>query len=270
MCGWNALQLSFNPSVSHSFASLQSYHFKTITTQFCFTSKPSSHSLVFLQNLHHHFLILSSKYFLKPILLLKNFPKVIGKCSLGGSQGSINLFKNHQIQANLSKIQKTTICPHKKKVGTWHYIVSLFWIFGGGFQYLVHIFNLWCRFGVVWAIDHIQFEGFPVARKVAATPSPIKDFLPNLSRRLFRKSSSARQNILGWVGWVWGASYLRLQLSAFHTLHPIKNFQSSAPKIENSENHVLSISPWLLFVIREISSGRVGPWNDFYGTCSYL
>ena len=37
MCGWNALQLSFNPSVSHSFASLQSYHFKTITTQVCFT-----------------------------------------------------------------------------------------------------------------------------------------------------------------------------------------------------------------------------------------
>ena len=59
---------------------------------------------------------------------------------------------------------------------------------------MVHIFNLWCRFGVVWAIDHIQFEGFPVAWKVLATPHPIKDFLTGTKTftRLLRKSSSEK------------------------------------------------------------------------------
>ena len=73
-----------------------------------------------------------------------------------------------------------------------------------------------------------------MARKVAATPSPIKDFLPNLSRRLHRKSSSETQKILGGgvAGFEEPVISDFMKLSAFHTPHPIKNFQSSVPKIE--------------------------------------
>ena len=128
---------------------------------------------------------------------------------LFGGESRINQFVQESLDPGKSlKNTENNNLSNKKKVGTWRYIVSLFRKLGGGFQYLVHIFNLWCRFGVVWAIHHIQFEGFPVARKVAGTLSPIKDFLPNLSRRLFRKSSSVRQKILGW-GWLG----LRSQLS---------------------------------------------------------
>ena len=80
--------------------------------------------------------------------------EIVANLILKQGDGTTNLFKSW-IPANLSDILITHWNCYPFLCVTRKLFPILICV---GFQYLVHVLNLWWGFGVVWAIDHIQFS----------------------------------------------------------------------------------------------------------------
>ena len=80
--------------------------------------------------------------------------EIVGNLILEQGDRTTNLFKSW-IPANLSDVLITHWNCYPFSVCNKETISNLICV---GFQYLVHVLNLWWGFGVVWAIDHIQFS----------------------------------------------------------------------------------------------------------------